>query len=234
MPAALEGRDLDIVGVVEGLPDEGRDAVRATLAVERAALDGNDIALKGRLRVSWYDAPNGVLAPCSRWALRVRVKRPRGLVNPGGYDAERSALERGIVATGYVRDEGSNARIGERARCIDGLRDGLAHAIYARIASPHDAALVRAFAIGDTRGLDDDDWSVARINGVSHLIAISGFHVGVAGGLGVLLVRLAGWLFPRWTLRIPLSFVAIRPRSHVPRSTVRSRAAACRRCARCS
>jgi competence protein ComEC len=209
LPAALEGRDLDIVGVVEGSPDEGRDAVRATLAVERAALDGREIALNGRVRVSWYDAPTGALAPCSRWQLRVRAKRPRGLVNPGGYDAERSALERGIVATGYVRDEASSAQIGERAFCIDALRDRLAHAIDARVTSPHDAALVRAFAIGDTRGLDDDDWSVARTNGVSHLIAISGFHVGVAGGLGVLFVRLLGWLFPSWTLRIPLSFVAI-------------------------
>src|SRR6185312_11132985 len=136
-------------------------------------------------------------------------KRPRGLVNPGGYDAERSALERGIVATGYVREDAVNAQSGERAFCIDGLRDRLARSIDARIASPHDAALVRAFAIGDTRGLDDDDWSIARINGVSHLIAISGFHVGVAGGLGVLLVRLFGWLFPRWTLRVPVSFVAI-------------------------
>lgn len=209
LPATLEGRDLDIVGVVEGLPDTGRDAVRATLAIERATLDGTDVALDGRIRVSWYDAPESALAPCSRWQLHVRAKRPRGLVNPGGYDAERSALERGIVATGYVRDSATNAPRGERAFCIDALRERVAQAIDARIASPHDAALVRAFAIGDTRGLDDDDWSVARSNGVSHLIAISGFHVGVAGGLGVLLVRLAGWLFPRWTLRIPLSFVAI-------------------------
>src|SRR5690242_13978492 len=99
LPAALEGRDLDIVGVVEGLPDTGRDAARATLAIERASLDGNDVALDGRIRLSWYDAPDTALAPCSRWLLHVRVKRPRGLVNPGGYDAERSALGRGIVAT---------------------------------------------------------------------------------------------------------------------------------------
>jgi competence protein ComEC len=209
LPATLEGRDLDIVGIVEGLPDTGRDAVRATLAIERASLDGIDVALDGRIRLSWYDAPDSALAPCSRWLLHVRVKRPRGLVNPGGYDAERSALERGIVATGYVREDATNAQQGESAFCIDALRDRLAHAIDARIVSPHDAALVRAFAIGDTRGLDDDDWSVARTNGVSHLIAISGFHVGVAGGLGVLLVRLFGWVFPRWTLRTPVSFVAI-------------------------
>jgi competence protein ComEC len=209
LPATLEGRDLEIIGVVEGLPDPGHDAVRATLAIEHASLDGAALPLNGRLRIAWYGAPDHALAPCSRWQLRVRVKRPRGLVNPGGYDAERSALERGVVATGYVRDDGANAQTGARAFCIDGLRERLAREIDRRIASPHDAALVRAFAIGDTRGLEDDDWAVARINGVPHLIAISGFHVGVAGGLGALLVRLIGWLFPRWTLRVPVSVVAI-------------------------
>jgi competence protein ComEC len=89
------------------------------------------------------------------------------------------------------------------------LRETLAREIGRRVSDPHDAALVRAFAIGDTRGLDDDDWQVARINGVPHLIAISGFHVGVAAAFGALLVRLFGFLFPRWLLRVPLSAIAL-------------------------
>jgi competence protein ComEC len=209
LPAELEGRDLDVIGVVDELPLDRPDAMRATLRIERASLDGADIALRGRIRLAWYDVPSDALEPCSRWRLHVRVKRPRGLVNPGGFDAERSALERGIVATGYVRDEGPNERVGENAFCVDGLRARLAREIEVRIPTPHDAALVRAFAIGDTRGLDETDWEVARINGVPHLIAISGFHVGVAAGLGALLVRLIAWLFPRLTLRIPLSIGAI-------------------------
>ena len=209
LPAELEGRDLDIVGVVDSLPEQGSDALRATLQIEHASLGGAELGLRGRLRVAWYQAPPDALAACSRWQLLVRVKRPRGLVNPGGYDAERSALEHGIVATGYVRDDGTNTRIGTRGFCIDGVRARLSSEIDRRIPSPHDAALVRAFAIGDTRGLDDDDWAIARVNGVPHLIAISGFHVGVAGGLGALLVHLLGWLFPRWTLRVPVRILAI-------------------------
>jgi competence protein ComEC len=57
------------------------------------------------VRLSWYDeVPAGVDA-CSRWHVRARLKRPRGLVNPGGFDSERSALEKGVVAVGYVRDD---------------------------------------------------------------------------------------------------------------------------------
>lgn len=209
LPDAYEGRGLDIVGIVDALPITKPDGIRATFRVEHASLDGIDIPLHGDIRVAWYDAEPGTLDACSRWQLHVRLKRPRGLVNPGGFDAEQFALERGIVATGYVRADGTNRRMGEASACIDSMRARLADQIEHRIADPHDAALIRAFAIGDTRGLDDDDWEVARINGIPHLIAISGFHVGVAAGLGALLVRIFGWLFPRFGQRVPITVIAI-------------------------
>ena len=130
-------------------------------------------------------------------------KRPRGLLDPGGADSERSALERGIVATGYVRDDPGNAQLGRAQWCVDGLRDAVSRGIAARVHDPHDAALLQAFSVGDTRGLEQQDWEVARANGVSHLIAISGFHVGVAAVFGVWLAWLLYRLWPRLALRLP-------------------------------
>jgi competence protein ComEC len=204
LPRERDGRDFAVVGTVEELPRRSLDATRFELHVERAELDGREIALRGRLRLSWYDGAPQELDACSRWQLQLRLRRPRGLVNRGGFDSERHALERGIVAVGYVREADSNRRLGERGWCVDRLRERLAHDIAQRVGDPHDAALVRAFAIGDTRGLDQDDWEVARATGVPHLIAISGFHVGIAAGFGALLVRLLWRLWPRLGLRIAL------------------------------
>ncbi|TAM02680.1 MAG: DNA internalization-related competence protein ComEC/Rec2, partial [Rhodanobacter sp.] len=89
------------------------------------------------------------------------------------------------------------------AWCVDGVRAAIAHAIETRVHDPHDAALLRAFAVGDTRDLSQDDWAVARANGVSHLIAISGFHVGVAAVFGVWLALLAYTVCPRLGLWLP-------------------------------
>src|SRR5690606_13033067 len=58
-----------------------------------------------------------------------------------------------------------------------------------------------------TRGLEQGDWEVARANGIPHLIAISGFHVGVAGLFGVALAWSLWAAWPRLGLRMPYPLV---------------------------
>ena len=202
LPRALEGRDVVVVGHLDGLPLARTDASRFILRIENARLDGHPLTLRGRITVSWYeDAP--ILQPCTRWHLLLRLKRPRALLDPGSSDSERSALEQGIVATGYVREDEGNRQLAGSRWCVDGARAAIARGIGERVRDPHDAALLRAFSVGDTRGLGQHDWTVARANGVSHLIAISGFHVGVAAVFGVWLAWLVYALRPTLALRLP-------------------------------
>ncbi len=204
LPRELEGRDFEVIGVVDDLPLPRRDALRFVLRIESARLDGNAVPLRGHVRLSWYGAAPAHFDACDRWQLRLRLKRPRGLLNLGGTDSERQALERGIVAVGYVREADTNQRLGEQHLCVDRLRAEISTGIAARIADPHDAALMRALAVGDTRGLDRNDWDTARATGVSHLLSISGFHVGVAALSGAALMRLLWWLWPALGLRLAL------------------------------
>jgi competence protein ComEC len=203
LPRSLEKSDIDVVGTVSDLPRDGSIANRFVLDVEKAWYDGRALTWHGNTRVSWYGAPAGRPAPCTRWHLRVRLKRPRSLINPGGFDSERSALTRREVAAGYVRAKGDNRKLGARTWCIDRVRAAVSDAIGSAIASPRDAHLLQALAVGDTRGLTDHDWDVARANGVSHLLAISGFHVGVAALFGAWLAWGVWWLMPGLGRTIP-------------------------------
>ena len=148
LPRALEGRDFVVIGVVDRLPVRRMDATSFSLRVERATLDGVVLPLHGRVRLSWYEDVPAALAACGRWQLRVRLKRPRGLINGGGFDSQRSALERGVVAVGYVRDADANRNPGEQLLCVNRLRDEISRGIAARVADPHDAALLQAFLVG--------------------------------------------------------------------------------------
>ncbi|MEZ4321558.1 MAG: ComEC/Rec2 family competence protein [Myxococcota bacterium] len=62
------------------------------------------------------------------------------------------------------------------------------------------ASVLAAVAQGDRRGVDEETWAILRDTGTSHLLAISGFHVGVvAGGVGGLVtlgIRRLGWVRP--------------------------------------
>lgn len=201
LPRELEGQDVVVVGRVVDLPRRGEDSLRFALRVQQARVDAGPLALSGTLRLAWYDAAPA-LAPCETWQLRLRLKRPRALLNPGGFDAERHALEQGIVASGYVRDDAANVRLGA-ASCIDGLRARLSTSIASRLGDDTVTRLLRALAVGDQGDLDAADWQVLRATGVGHLVAISGLHVGLLALVGALLARALWKLVPRLGLWLP-------------------------------
>ncbi|HST26798.1 MAG TPA: DNA internalization-related competence protein ComEC/Rec2, partial [Rudaea sp.] len=210
LPYALEGADVVVTGQVHGLPRAQDDATRFEFDVDSATHEGKPIALSGRLRLAWYDTESShapAIAPCSDWQLRVRLKRPRGGVNPGGFDFERYALEAGIVATGYVREEAANAQSGAALFCVDRLRERIGASIDATLGDTHAAHLLRALAFGDQHAMDEREWAVARATGIPHLIAISGLHIALFASFGIVLVRLLWKFAPRLTLRWPAPLI---------------------------
>lgn len=133
----------------------------------------------------------------ARWQLPLRLRAPRSRINPGGFDGERHALMQGITAAASVRDDGSAAAL-TAPQGLPAWRERMAGRITEAVDGPR-SRFVRALALGDTRGLSDLDWEQLRALGLTHLIAISGFHVGlVAGGFGLLVGAL--W---RCSARLP-------------------------------
>lgn len=202
LPPGLSGTELRIEGRVTGLPMVETDATRFEFRVTSG--EGPAAVLKGRtLRLGWYARPGEHIPdiePGSRWRLRVKLRPPRGLVNPGGFDFERRALEQRIAATGHVR-EPESARELAVGSGLDHLRAALSARIAAAVPDGK-ARFVAALALGDTRTLSDHDWDVLRATGLTHLIAISGFHVGLVAGFGALLgqgvYRIVPGLGRRW------------------------------------
>ena len=185
LPASLSGRVLQVEGEVLGLPLREADSLLFQFRVTGG--EAATLPLRGRkLRLGWYGkAP--AMSPGERWRLTVALKRPRGVVNPGGFDAEKRALEQRIAGNGYVRKMESARRLSAGGG-IDAWRLRVSDRIATALPGPR-ARFVQALALGDTRALSDDDWDLLRLTGLTHLIAISGFHVGLVAGFGVLLVR---------------------------------------------
>jgi competence protein ComEC len=206
LPVALEGEDIVVTGTVRGLPRVQDDSTRFDLAVQTSERDGVAAPVGGILRLSWYDTAPAI-EPCSRWQLHLRLKRPRGLIDPGGFDFERYALSEGITATGYVREDAGNRVVGDKWLCVDRLRQRIVQGIADTLGPGHASNTLRALAFGDQQAMDEHEWNVARATGIPHLIAISGLHIALFAGFGVLLVRGLWKLAPRLTLRWPAPLI---------------------------
>lgn len=207
LPLAMERSDVMVGGVVVGLPVHERQRTQFMFRVDDDA--GIAEPLRGRLlRLSWHDPRRGVdrrrdqVLPGSRWTFTTRLRAPRGLRNPGWFDSEKHAMAGRVAAVGYVRTRDDVQRVAEGGG-IDGWRHAVAVRIDAVVAGDG-ARFVRALAIGDTRALADDDWEALRATGLTHLVAISGFHVGMVGGCFALLASGLWWWLPalgRWLPR---------------------------------
>lgn len=190
LPPSLEGRDLVLCGRIASLPERVGRALRFRFDPVAAAPDC--ISIPTRLRLSWYRSdqrPRGG----EIWRLRVRLKRPAGFLNPGGFDYERWLFVQDIGATGYVRRDPDNRRVGEGGG-LAALRQTLYDRLAGRLGQTPGAGVLLALLLGTRQGVDDAQWARFRDTGTGHLMAISGLHVGLAAALGA---GLGGWLWSR-------------------------------------
>ena len=163
--------------------------------------------LRGTVRLNWYSPPDNIQVG-SRWQLELRLREPRGLANPGGFDYPRAMYLSNIFAVGYVRDSAFNAPLNNLSAekvpadsLIDSfedavlkLRSTLAEQIAVRVKPGTDGLpLLLALSVGARHELTQHHWQVFRRTGTSHLLAISGLHISLAAGLGVVLGRVFLW-----------------------------------------
>lgn len=216
-----EGRDIAVVGTVEGLPASSMRGVRFLFDVERVlpSDDKKPPDLPPHLSLAWYAGRDGAsqppaLTPGQRWQFTVRLARPHGNANPYGFDYELHMLEQGIGATGYVRPvAAAPPRMLDRftrtaSHVLQTLRLYLRDKISAALAQARHAGVIAALVIGEQRGIAKSDWEVFRRTGVSHLVAISGLHIMMVAGLFgramLALWRRSFWLARYFPMPLPL------------------------------
>ena len=193
LPPEWEGRDVHIVGVVASLPQRDVRSVRFVFAVEHVLTAGARVPQ--RVSIGWWESARreteGRALPDvragERWELTVRLRRPRGTANPGGFDYEAWLLERGVRATGYVRMKGVNRRLTAMVHAprywIEAARERVRDRIERALPGRQYAGVIVALAVGEQRAIPAEQWQVFTRTGINHLMSISGLHVTMVSGL---------------------------------------------------
>ncbi|HTQ76955.1 MAG TPA: DNA internalization-related competence protein ComEC/Rec2 [Burkholderiales bacterium] len=202
----LEGRDLEVVGVVASLPSATERGVRFELEPESAPAP-----LPRRVLVSWYGEaegaePEAAVHAGERWRFTLRLRRPHGNLNPHGFDYEGWLLERGIGATGYVRPGAPPALLGSDpgfSSFVEGLREEIRDRFKRVLGETPASGILAALAVGDQRSISPEEWRLFNRTGVTHLMSISGLHVTLVSGLVAWLAAALWRRVPRLALALP-------------------------------
>ena len=182
LPDELIKKDILVTGKVVSLPDKNEFRTRFVFDVE--TLQYNDARIQGpkRVRLNWYGKSVDIHAG-ETWQLKVRLKPPHGMQNPGGFDYEKWLFERGIRATGYVRKDIDNQLIEKpNPFSVNVIRESLKKKVVALLPDSEFRGLILALVIGDRSEIKDDQWQVLTATGTNHLVAISGLHIGLVAG----------------------------------------------------
>ena len=208
LPRELEGRDIVATGTIDSLPYRFERGQRFNFAIEHAEADGVPLTrLPQHVALSWYahegedEALPVNVQPGERWRLKLKLQRPHGTANAGGFDYEVWLLEQHLRATGAVRtNAGDRENVRQDAfvwgahNIVQSLRAGMRDRILAALPGERYAGMVVALVIGDERGVGQSDWKVVNRTGIGHLVAISGLHITLIAGM---FARLVHWLWCR-------------------------------------
>jgi len=201
LPFLYEAKELQVKARIIGLASSNERSTVFDAWVDEARLADSSalIALKGKVRLSWYKRSQEQLKlkVGDSHIFTVRLRRPRSFVNPGGFDYQAWQLARSYVASGYIREhlnQDTHLASASFTVFINRLREK----IQSRMGFENytHGAVLQALLIGEKSGIDQQDWWLLQYNGCIHLMAISGLHIGLVAGFAFLLGRIVGLVLP--------------------------------------
>lgn len=194
LPAALrensQASRIVLQGHVSSKPDVTSHRTRFQFAVNQV----NGKKQSFLVQLAWYQkAP--VIQIGEDWELVVNLKKPRNLKNPGAFDYEKSLQAKHIAWIGYVRS-GSRLSPTPLPWSLKGilLREQWGNKLDTLAPNPVTSGIMQALTLGLTRQIDQENWDLFRRTGTTHLMVISGAHIGLVAGL---IFGITNWLWRR-------------------------------------
>ncbi|WP_375750342.1 DNA internalization-related competence protein ComEC/Rec2 [Vibrio sp. HN007] len=111
------------------------------------------------------------------WSFNVKMKPVYGRLNEAGFDQERYFASQGLTGKAIALDgvliAGARSYRNYLHNYLSGLNESL-----------NNIALLKALSFGDRNDIQPELWRQLKSSGLTHLIAISGLHVGIAYFIG--------------------------------------------------
>ena len=184
---------LTVEGLVCTPPRIVGEKTSLIISASRIIKDGNTVPVKGKILLSVKDS-NSLFHYGNYIRARVRLKEPHNFNNPGAFDYKRYLLYRGIRLRGYVSKPSDIVIMRESAgnyfkTRIERYRSLLRGLILENAPSP-EGGILQALILGEKGRIPKDITDKFNRAGVSHILAISGLHVGIVAFISLIIIRI--------------------------------------------
>ena len=139
-----------------------------------------------------------------RVRLSLKLHPPRNMLNPGSFDYRTYCFDRHIALIGSAK---GLELLGQGGSLLERGRERINEAISA--ADSHASGVLKALLLADRTGVTIEQHDSFAAAGASHLLAISGLHVGMVAGWGFIMFW---WILTRreaWIVAWPVRKLAL-------------------------
>ncbi len=191
--SAFAGRDKVLIdGIVLDNPQvQQPEKMEMKVAAFQVIRDGAALPVRGNVWLTVKGHPELAYGDVIRF--RTRLRFPHNFNNPGGGDIEKRYLFRETPVRGYTAGAADLVvlRKGQgnplRTR-LETFRTDLKTLIADHAPSPH-AQIIQASILGNQKEIPQETMEIFNRTGTSHIIAISGFNIGIISAFIVFLIR---------------------------------------------
>ena len=209
IPSEIEKKDVEVQGKIGGLVRTVSYGTRFEFRVDKLSYASVNYPSPGIIRLTSYN-PAIVPKAGEKWHFVVRLKRARGMQNPGaGFNYETALFQQRIRATGYIvsgRQESDSENRFWEICCemrVAALRADFANFLKYAVNDPTMSAVLTALTVGIRSDMDKPSWELLQNTGTVHLVAISGLHIGLISGMTAFIFGFFWRLRAKWCLMVP-------------------------------
>jgi competence protein ComEC len=185
LPKQQIKKPINIIGVVSNITNHNPETAKFYLRLTTIGDQKIPWYVQPKLRLSWQK-PSQHLQLGDTIQVTVKLKPAHGFSNQGGFSYQKWLLLKGVRATGYV--------VNGKAVNIVKPSSSFRQAIYSKVKQstaqlPYQG-LILALTVGEKHLITDSQWKTVKSTGISHLLAISGLHIGIVFLFGSILAKL--------------------------------------------
>ncbi len=178
-------------GIISSAPQVLPERTEVTVSSLRV-FEGTDYApLEGKILLTIQGSLHLNYGDYIRFKTTLRT--PGNFNNPGRFNFERRLLHQGIYARGFIKDDSGviiirNTQGNYFRTLIENFRQHLKVLIEQN--APYPAAkIIQASILGNQKEIPDEIMEKFNRTGTSHIIAISGFNIGIIAMLSFFIIR---------------------------------------------